>query len=155
MSYCTTDDIRTINPKRVYSATSTPTIVQVEGYIDGVAAEIDSILQGRGYTTPVTAGTSSAEFVAFLLALNARGAAALAEQAMFPESRGLMAAPSGPNLWKQYQDGLKYLKEGQLPTGSAGEALPFSFREQHSADSDEPTEDNEWAKHKFGINKDF
>jgi hypothetical protein len=156
MSYCTVTDVQAVNPKRVYDATTTPTLTQLGTFITTIAAEVDTVLQGRGFATPVTAANTTAEFLAFLLALNARGAAAMAEQAMFPESKGMMAVPAAQVLWKQYQEGLKWLKEGPLPAGTVGEALPFSFFEKEGAGEVEPGKDEQaWAKPKFGMNKDF
>ncbi|MFA5377468.1 MAG: hypothetical protein WC455_17080 [Dehalococcoidia bacterium] len=158
MAYTTTAAVQALNPKRTYDATTTPTLTQVDTYITDIAAEIDAALQSRGFTTPITAGGTTTEFYAFICALNARGAAALAEQAMFPEGRGLMTTPgSSSAYWKQYQDGLKWLREGKLPTGTTGEApLPFSFYERNQGNDDEPGSDTpEWQKPKFGMNKDF
>jgi hypothetical protein len=154
MSYCLTADVQGLNPKRAYTATSTPTLTQVGEYISKIAGEIDTVLQGRGLTTPVTL---PAVFVEFLEQLNAVGAAALAERAMFPEASGMMGGTSAAALhWKQYQDGLKYLKDGQLPSSlDSLEALPFSFFEQNQATEEEPEETYEWPKTKFGKNKEF
>lgn len=38
-------------------AASVPTTTQVEGFLDQVAAEIDGLLAGQGYTTPATGTT--------------------------------------------------------------------------------------------------
>src|SRR3989304_10292797 len=109
MSYCTMTDVQGFNPKRTYGASTTPTTTQVTEFIAKIAGEIDTVLQGRGLTTPVTVPTAFAEF---LEQLNAVGAAALAERAMFPEASGLMGTTSAAAAhWKQYQDGLKFLKE--------------------------------------------
>ena len=153
MSYCTLTDVQGFNPKRTYSATSTPTTTQVTEFISKIAGEIDTVLQGRGLTTPVTV---PAAFLEFLEQLNAVGAAALAERAMFPESQGLMGGVAAGALhWKQYQDGLKWLKDGHLPTGTTAEALPFSFFTDHSSEETEPEEEHSWQRPKFGKNKEF
>lgn len=153
MSYCTITDVRGLNPKRTYSATSTPTADQVEEFVIKIAGEIDTVLQGRGLTTPVTTPT---EFVTFLEQTNAVGAAALAERAMFPEASGLMGTTSAAAVhWKQYQDALKWLMTGNLPTGTTAEALPFSFFEQHKATDEEPQDTPTWVRPKFGKNKEF
>jgi len=154
VSYCTMTDVQGFNPKRTYSATSTPTIIQVTEFISKIAGEIDTVLQGRGLTTPVAV---PAAFVEFLEQLNAVGAAALAERAMFPESQGLMGGVAAGALhWKQYQDGLKFLREGSLPTGVEDGPLPFSFLEQNYGNETEPGEDDQsWSRSKFGKNKEF
>ena len=153
MSYCVAADISVLNPTRTYSATSTPSLVQLAEYISQIAGEIDTVLEGRGLTVPVT---SPDQFVVFLKQLNVLGAGAMAERAMFPEAQGMMGGTSAAALhWKQYQDGLKFLKEGNLPTGTSAEALPFSFFEQNTGATEEPSDDNSWARPKFGKNKDF
>lgn len=160
MAYCTITNVQGLNPKRpTYSGSTTPTSTQVEQFIDDIAAEIDSILEGRSYTTPVTAGTTSAKFLEWLEALNARGAAALAEQAQFPELAGQLGGTgAGSQYWKQYREGLAYLKNGAIPGGSSGDdlALPFSFMSDNYASDEEPgLTDPAWSRPKFGINKDF
>ena len=157
MSYCVIADVQGFNPKRAYGGTSTPTATQVTEYIEKIAGEIDSVLQGRGLTTPVTTPTA---FVAFLETLNAVGAAALAERAMFPEAQGMMGGTSAAGAhWKQYTDGLTWLKEGTLPStavaGTAAEPLAFSFFSQNASVDTEPTEEYDWLRPKFGINKEF
>jgi hypothetical protein len=154
MSYCTTADVQALNPKRTYSATSTPTLTQVGEYVTNIAGEIDTVLQGRGLTTPIA---TPAAFVSFLEQLNAVGAAAMSERAMFPEASGMMGGTSAASMhWKQYQDGLKFLKDGNLPTGVEDGPLPFSFFEQSYGLEDEPgTDDQSWSRSKFGKNKEF
>ena len=110
MAYCDIDDVKALNPKRTYSATTTPTETQVEGYIDDIAVEIDNILQAQGYTVPVTTPTN---FVDYLKTLNARGAAAQAEMAMFPDTMDGMSA-RGAQLLALYKDGLKALRNGEI-----------------------------------------
>lgn len=153
MSYCTITDVRGLNPKRTYGAATTPTEDQVNEFIEKTAGEIDTVLQGRGLTTPIA---TPAAFVTFLKQTNSAGAAALAERAMFPEAQGLMGATSAAAVhWKQYQDALKWLKDGALPTGTSSEALPFSFFEKRQSTDTEPEEDYSWQKPKFGKNKEF
>ena len=153
MSYCTTTDVKTLNPTRTYDAASTPTLTQVQAYIDQIAGEVDTVLQGRGLAVPVT---TPAVFVTFLKQLNAFGAAALAERAMFPEAQGMMGGTAASSMhWKQYQDGLKWMKEGSLPTGTSAEPLPFSFFERNIGIDAEPVDDASWSRPKFGKNKEF
>lgn len=153
MSYCTITDVRGLNPKRTYNATSTPTQTQVETYVAQISSELDTILQGRGYSTPITEPTA---LVTFLQQANAYGAAALAEQAQFPEASGTANTPHGAVLWKQYTEAREWLKNGNLPTtGGAVADLPFSFQEQHMGDSSEPSNTYPWQQPKTGINKDF
>lgn len=153
MSYCTSSDVQALNPRRTYDSNSTPTLTQVDGYITQIAGEIDTVLQGRAFTTPVATPT---EFVTWLKQLNALGAAALAERAMFPEAQGMLGGTAASaQHWKQYQDGLHFLRTGNLPTGTTGENLPFSFFEQQMGSDTEPKETYDWQKPKFGKNKEF
>ena len=154
MSYCTLADVKGINSKRTYSATTTPTTAQIEDYIDQIAAEMDTVLEGRGLTVPVT---TPAAFLKFLVHLNALGASSMAEKAMFPETQGLVSTSSAAVLWKQYREGLDYLAAGNLSSEVIGDAtaLPFSFFEQNKDVDTEPEEAHDWLKPKFGKNREF
>lgn len=156
MVYCTITNIQALNTKRTYSATTTPTTTQVEAFITRIAEEIDAVLAGRNFTVPLTA---PAPLLAYLTHVNALGAAALAEQAMFPETTAPGTSASGVLLWKQYQDALNFLRTGALPTtgstGASGGDLPFSFAEQAKVTETEPAENYEWQKPKMGKNKEF
>lgn len=117
MAYCTISDVRGLNPKRTYSESTTPTETQVNQYITDIAVEIDNVLQAQGYTIPVT---SPENFVSHLKLLNTRGAAAMAEIAMFPESTsGPGGTPHGSQLLSLYKDGLKALRNGEIPASMA------------------------------------
>lgn len=152
MAYCTITEVRGLNPKATYNTGTNPTTTEVEEFIDRISDQIDVVLQGRGFTTPITAPT---ELANFLIQVNAYGAAALAEQAMYPEASGIGMTSHHSVLWRQYQEALKYLREGRLPTTVDGSGVPFSFAEQHQATETEPSEEYPWQKPKFGINKEF
>lgn len=152
MAYCTITNVQALNPKRTYDASSTPTLTQVTAFLSRISEELDAILAGRGYTVPLTAPAS---LLAFLTHVNALGAAALSEQAMFPESAKPGVSTHGGMLWQQYEDAKKLLKEGSLPTSDDGVDLPFSFAEQHQADETEPAETYDWQRPKLGKNKEF
>lgn len=153
MSYCTITEVRGVNPKRTYDTTSTPTATEVEEFIDRIGAEIDVVLQGRGLTTPITSPT---ELVSYLEQLNALGAAAMAEQAMFPEAKGMATVSSSEILWKRYREGLEYIKhEDNLSSETGAQALPFSFFEQNMGADTEPSESYSWQDHKFKKNKEW
>ena len=114
MAYASQSDIEAQNPKRTYGVATKPTATQVGEYINSIAAEIDNVLSSQGYAIPVT---SPANFVTHLKQLNAYGAAALAEYAMFPEAANVGETPHGAILWKMYQAGLKALRDGEIPAG--------------------------------------
>ncbi len=152
MSYCTSADVQAANPKRTYSASTTPTLVEVGEFVSQIAGEIDTVLTGRGLTVPVTA---PAEFVTFLKKLNIVGAIAMCENAMFPEAVGQMSNVAAERFWKQYRDGIKFLEDGQLPSAAGSTTgLPFSFFTENQGDT-EPEETHEWRKPKFRKNKEF
>ena len=142
MSYAAIDDVKRLNPKRLYDLKTTPTLAQVEQMISGISNEIDCILSGRGLSIPVTA---PAEFVARLKLINAQGAAAMAEMAMFPDQGSL--------LYKQYRDGLESLRSDPLPTAPSSSSQARSFFTEHP--TEEPTEDYSWRKPKIGKDKAF
>jgi hypothetical protein len=128
MAYCTITDVRGKNPKQTYSASSTPTQTQVEQFITDIAVEIDNVLQSLGYAIPVT---TPANFVNHLKQVNANGAAALADMAMFPDSpEG--TSPYGKQLYSIYQKQLAALRNGEIPadlsqeTGSSPVASYYS-----------------------------
>jgi len=114
--YASIDDVKALNPKRTYSATTTPTETQVGTYITLIEGEIDTVLLALGFLGDITA---PAEFITFLRLLNALGAAAMAEQAMFPETSEAGATPH----WKA----LKARYEALLDKLSTGKLMPSSF----------------------------
>jgi hypothetical protein len=124
VSYCTLSDVRSLNPTREYSPTSTPSEEQVEALITQIAAEIDAVLQAQGYTVPVT---TPANFVIALKAINAYGAAALAEMGMFPETSEMGSTPHWKTLNEKYENWMKALRNGEIPpelsAGTAGEMV--------------------------------
>lgn len=112
MGYCAVEDVVALNPKRTYNSSSTPTSTQLETFIDFIGAQIDVILMSLGYSGTVTA---PAEFVTVLKFLNALGAGALAEHAMFPETTEKGSTPHAAVLQTQYEKGLARLKAGEIP----------------------------------------
>ncbi len=112
MAYAATSDVQALNPKRTYDATSTPTSTQATALIDQIAVEIDAVLEAQGYTVPVT---SPANFVNVLKAINAYGAAALAEMGMFPEVSEMGSTPHWKVLNDKYNEWMKQLRAGEIP----------------------------------------
>jgi hypothetical protein len=115
MAYASLTDIQALNPKRQYGSLSTPTTTQVDLLIGQISSEIDMVMSLR-YTLPITDTT----LLAVLQTINAYGAAALAEQAMFPETVEKGSTPHWKMLWDAYQGWLKELKEGIVPLVLAG-----------------------------------
>jgi len=114
MAYCSLAEVQNLNPKRTYGASTTPTTTQVNALIAQIAVEIDAVLEAKGYTVPVT---TPANFVEALKYLNAYGAAALAEMGMFPETSEMGQTPHWKLLNEKYNDGIKQLREGEIPRG--------------------------------------
>ena len=111
MSYCTMTDVQGFNPKRTYNATSTPTTTQVTEFIAKIAGEIDTVLQGRGLVTPVVSAGGVRRVPG--AAQRGRGGCPRGESDVPRDRRDSWAASQPARLhWKQYQDGLKWLKEG-------------------------------------------
>ena len=77
-----------------------------------ISNEIDTVLGARGYTVPVT---TPAYFVSHLGHLNALGTAALVEGGMFPSATGPGETPHSKWLQTMYENGLKRLRDGELP----------------------------------------
>ncbi|MCK9569882.1 hypothetical protein M0R72_13140 [Candidatus Pacearchaeota archaeon] len=120
MAYCTITDVQALNPKRTYSTTTTPTTTQVTALIDRIASEIDAVLAAKGYTIPVTTPTT---FVTFLKTVNAYGAGALAEAAMFPETSEAGSTPHWKMLQTKYDAWMKLLIDGgAIPASMAADA---------------------------------
>jgi hypothetical protein len=101
-----------------------PSTTQVEGFIDSIASEIKGVLHSKGYAT--TQDDADAE--ATLSLINAYGAAALAERAMFPAPK---MGEAWKTLWGLYTRGLDRVRKGEIPnlaaqTGGVSIALPRS-----------------------------
>jgi hypothetical protein len=111
MAYCTISDVRALNPKQDYTSDSTPNITHVSTFIDLIAADIDVALSSQGYATPITTPTA---FVTWLKLLNALGAAAMTEDAMFPETTERGSTPHANVLRKQYDARLAKLQNGDI-----------------------------------------
>lgn len=119
MAYAALADVQALMPKWTINDSSTPTQTQVSGFIDDIAAEIDTVLSAQGLTVPVA---TPASFVAFLAMLNAQGAAALAVAGMFPSQAQAdpVGTPLAAFLQKQYERGLARLVKGEaIPEGAA------------------------------------
>ena len=74
MSYCVLADVQAINSKREYTASSTPTITQVNTLIGMIASKIDAAIIGLSLALPTSND--------YLKVMNAFGAAGLAEASL-------------------------------------------------------------------------
>lgn len=111
--YCEATDVQALNTHRpTYATTTKPTLAQVEGFITNVAAELNAVISGRGYTTPI----DDTEALKVLKQYNSCGAAAMAEEAATSVSAG--RSEHTDSLWEKYQDGLKLIKTGAVKLGA-------------------------------------
>lgn len=110
MAYVTTLKVAA-DTGRTFTATSTPNIDQVQGFVNQTAAELDSILRRLGYTVPIATAATSA--LALLEGYNALGAGAFALQAA--------VTPGGkkPDAMRLWQDAKKMLADGKLELDAA------------------------------------
>ena len=112
MPYCELEDVQQLIPKRKITTDTTPNVTQANAVIAQIAVEIDSVLQGRGYTVPVT---TPANLVEVLKAVNSYGAGALIEQGMLPETTEPGTTSHGTWLYNIYKSWLKKLEDGLVP----------------------------------------
>lgn len=132
MAYCTITEVEALNAKRTYSASTTPTSTQVETYIDLIAAEIDIVLSRKGYSVPVTTPDA---FVNALKLVNAVGAAAMAEQAMFPEAVEKGMTPHSAVLQKKYDELLAKIEAGEWTGVTQAQAVGSFYTVSADQDS--------------------
>lgn len=60
-AYCTTADVNGYAPQVPFSATSRPTLTQLQTFVDDGARVIDATLSNVGYVTPITGTVAIAE----------------------------------------------------------------------------------------------
>lgn len=121
VAYATVEQVEQHNAQRqLYSGSTRPSRPQVEAFLADGAAEINAILSAQGLATPVT---TPADFLAYVTRLNALYAAALAEQAAFPEADGdLGGSGSGARYWRMWESGKRDLISGASIPPAAGTA---------------------------------
>ena len=112
MGYCDIGHVQAHNPTRRYSAQTTPSTEQVLSFITTRAAELDVMLLDRGISVPVT--TAAPASYAWLTAVNAYGAAADAEAAMFPASMERDETPHVAYLRRRWEEMTTALRDGAI-----------------------------------------
>jgi len=126
MAYATLSDVEARVPSRGGATWYAPlTVAQAQAMVDGVSAEIDSVMAGVGYTTPVS---SPAGLVTWLQTLNVWGTAAEIQRARFQDSGGTNSEAAWRFFEDRYQAGIKALPtrvEGFAGTSAA--ELPSSY----------------------------
>ena len=123
MAYTDTDGVNGILGPHAATSSTIVTLTQLSTIIDGISAQIDTVLKGAGVATvPVTGGLDST-FNTFLVEVNKWGAAADFLKGMFPEAVGPGEQPAFAFWAKKYQDVLKAWREGKdIPAGLLGGA---------------------------------
>lgn len=111
MAYCSVPDVNTINVQRTYSNDSTPTNVQVNTMVGSVASMMDARLEAVGFTVPITSAPKSQ---ALLKIINAVGAAAMAEEAIYEGAVTTDVRPKYVDLWKRYEAEMKRIEGNPL-----------------------------------------
>tara|TARA_Y100000310_G_scaffold94659_1_gene92412 strand:- start:466 stop:939 length:474 start_codon:yes stop_codon:yes gene_type:complete len=121
MAYASTSDVNRVLGPHEATATTAVTLTDLGNIIDGISAQIDSVLKGAGVgTVPVTSSADST-FATFLIAVNIWGAAGEYLKGLFPEATGPGESPAFAFWQKKYTDTLKAWREGKdLPSGLTG-----------------------------------
>lgn len=131
-SYAGLSDVQGLIAKFTLDANSKPTATQAGVVIDGISAEIDSVLAGAGYTVPVT---TPSHFVAWLKLLNQFGAASAIIRSIFADKTGGSdtGGEGGIEAYyaARYKDGLASLRNGSIIppglTSNAGYVAPSTY----------------------------
>ena len=118
MAYTDTTGVNGVLGPHAATSSTAVTLDQLTTMIDGIAAQIDTVLKGAGVAAvPVTGGLDST-FNTFLVEVNKWGAAGEYLKGLFPEAVGPGESPAFAFWEKKYQDTLKAWREGKdLPAG--------------------------------------
>lgn len=126
---------------RVFSVTTTPTLAQVEGFLDEIAAEMNVRLNNAGYTVPVAVGDDPIPH-AYLVYVNVMGASVLILDSLPSEASSTIEAEGVPQGRKQhfqqaYLAALKLIDSEKLgATRAAGGRRLSNLRVGSITDSD-------------------
>lgn len=123
--------------RAAFSSTSKPTDAQVDGFCSQITIELNGVLAGAGYATPVT-DTDALKPVKLYCCY---GAAYLAERARYPERKASEEDPA-EEWWERYQNALEMIRAGELaaPLSTASTAGGVgSYWQEHSDDTDAAT----------------
>lgn len=86
---------------RAFTATTTPTVTEVEGFLDEIAAELNVRLNNSGYTVPVAVGDDAIPH-AYLVYANVMGASVLVLDSLPSEASSTIEAEGVPQGRKQH-----------------------------------------------------
>lgn len=114
MTYASVDAVQALIPHIQLTATSRPTLTQVQGFLDRLSAEVDGALASRGITVPIT---TPAYFLTSIDNLVSMGAAGQALMAALPGQGGPTTGGQGREYWNHYVEMLKAYRRGEgIPT---------------------------------------
>lgn len=114
MAYCTLNDVKALNSRRVdvYTSSTNPSQSQVESFCDWISADIDAVLTVCGITTPIASPSD------YLRLTAAMGAAGLAESAI--TMNGAEGAADPRNFrWTEYKSRLEVLRANPALSGGS------------------------------------
>lgn len=128
MSYATLSRVQNLLGAITINSTTTVTTTMATQMVDDTSDEIDTVLSGLGFTTPVTAPDS---FLNRLALLTCYGAAAMILKSAYPEQNGPGMNPAYAFWEKRYQDGLNLLRKGKdippIVANTDSSNLPSSY----------------------------
>ena len=116
--YCVIGDIQA-KLGRTYSASTKPTSTQVTAFITDTFAEINGVLDARGYSVPIPTTATTATTI--LKNINVLGAAALAEDAGQSVSMAGSISAQAESLRAQYAEKIDLLGRGRITLVDATE----------------------------------
>lgn len=114
MAYATLQDIKDEVPNVPLSASSKPSESQIVAQIDLIESHVNSVLQSRGYTVPITGGPESLK----LLRKIVRHGVAAEVMRVFTGGGRMMGESSGMNEHQRIYDAL--LANVVLPDATSG-----------------------------------
>lgn len=137
-AYAAVADIEALTG-RTYSASTKPTLAQVEDWDKAGAEEMNDVLRAQGYTVPIT-DTKSAKRLA---AMNARYAAGMAEAALLSPNTSQFAGTVGHMYLDMWRADLKGLFQRGVAVGAtaspAGGKPEGQTDLQSGGDDEDPT----------------
>lgn len=131
MAYATTAQVNGLLGPHAATFDTVPTVTQLASMIDGISAQIDTVLKGAGVNSVPVISSLDSTFAAFLIEVNKWGAAAEFLKALFPEATGPGESPAFAFWETKYRDTLKAWRMGQdLPDGllsGSNDPAPSSY----------------------------
>lgn len=113
MAYCSLSDINALVPQQPFATDSVPSAEMVTLFLESIAQELDSVLQGIGYTVPVVSGASALNQLKWA---NAYGALGLAQDARSTAVYRDDSIGGMKNVWTQrYVEFKKALQDPKNP----------------------------------------